>query len=96
MGIMNANRNSHSVMSGDLVTARVEDEVADVLRAMCAKGVRRTPIVDRQRQLRGIVLVDDLIAVIATELMQLARLNRREQSQELKKTEDPFQDEFAT
>jgi Mg/Co/Ni transporter MgtE len=58
--------------------------------------VRRAPIVDRQRQLRGIVLVDDLIAVIATELMQLARLIRREQSRELKKTEDPFQDEFAT
>jgi len=34
--------------------------------------------------------------VIATELMQLARLIRREQSQELKKTDDPFQDEFAT
>ena len=85
-----------SVMSGDLVTARVEDEVADVLRAMSTKGVRRAPIVDRQGQLRGIVSVDDLLAVIATEVMQLARLIRREQSQELKKTEDPFQDEFAT
>lgn len=85
-----------SVMSGDLVTAQAGDEVTDTLRAMSAKGVRRVPIVDQQGRLQGIVSVDDLVVVIATELMRLARLIHREQARELNKTTDPFQDEFAT
>ncbi len=85
-----------SVMSGDLVTARPEDDVTDTLRAMSAKGVRRAPLVDQQGRLQGIVSVDDLVVVVATELMRLARLIRHEQARELKKTADPFQDEFAT
>lgn len=85
-----------NVMSGDLVTARAEDDVTDTLCAMSAKGVRRAPIVDHQGRLQGIVSVDDLVVVIATELMRLARLIRHEQARELKKTADPFEDEFAT
>jgi len=55
-------------MSADLVTAREEDSIVDLLATMRRKGVRRVPVVDAKGVLLGLVALDDLLAVIAQEL----------------------------
>jgi len=55
-------------MTSDLVTAREEDSVVDLLGTMRRKGVRRVPVVDARGVLVGLVALDDLVAVIAQEL----------------------------
>jgi CBS domain-containing protein len=61
------------VMSGDLVTARVEDQVDDVAQRMRRHGVRRLPIVDANGALVGLVALDDLYVLLAGELSATAR-----------------------
>lgn len=70
------------VMSDDLVTAREEDGLLDLIRRMRAKGVRRVPVVDRAGALVGILAVDDLIELLAEQVTDLAKLIAREQTRE--------------
>ena len=48
------------VMSTDLVTAREDDSLIDLLRTMRRKGVRRIPVVGSQGELQGIATIDDV------------------------------------
>jgi CBS domain-containing protein len=70
------------VMSYQLLEVRERDDVADALRLMRSKGVRRLPVVNDQGVLAGILSVDDVMDVLAEELMDLATLIRREQLKE--------------
>lgn len=70
------------VMSDALVTAREDDELADTVKLMRAKGVRRVPVVDRAGALVGIIAVDDLLDLLAEQVADLARLVQREQVRE--------------
>lgn len=70
------------VMSDELVTAREQDGLLDVIKRMRAKGVRRVPVVDGAGALVGILAVDDLIEIFAEQVTDLARLIAREQSRE--------------
>lgn len=70
------------VMSYELVTAREEDGLLDLIKRMRAKGVRRVPVLDRAGALVGILSVDDLIEVLAEQVTDLARLIAREQDRE--------------
>ena len=56
------------VMSSDVVTARAEDSVNDVLSQMGRHGVRRIPVTTAQAILIGIVTLDDLLEIAAEEL----------------------------
>lgn len=56
------------VMVTDLVTAREEDSLIDVMRAMRRKGVRRIPVVGSQSELMGLVALDDVLDILAQEL----------------------------
>lgn len=56
------------VMTTDLVTARQEDSLIDVMRAMRRKGVRRLPVVGAQNELVGVVTLDDVLDILAEEL----------------------------
>lgn len=56
------------VMTTDLVTAREEDSLIDVMRAMRRKGVRRLPVVGAQNELVGVVTLDDVLDILAEEL----------------------------
>jgi CBS domain-containing protein len=56
------------VMSADLVTAREEDSILDVLGSMRRKGVRRVPVVDAKGLLVGVVTLNDVLEVVAQEL----------------------------
>jgi CBS domain-containing protein len=55
-------------MSRDLVTAREEDSILDVLAVMRRKGVRRVPVVDGNGALTGLVALDDVLGLVADEL----------------------------
>jgi CBS domain-containing protein len=56
------------VMTTDLVTAREDDSLIDLMRTMRRKGVRRVPVVAGQGELIGLVTLDDVLNILAEEL----------------------------
>jgi CBS domain-containing protein len=72
------------VMSEPLETADENDEIWQVLERMRNRGVRRLPVVDLRGELIGIVSADDLLELVAEEVVNLARIINREQRQEVK------------
>lgn len=70
------------IMSEELVTVPESKGVLETIEIMRFKGVRRTPVVDAEGRLVGIVTVDDLLEVLAEELTDIARIVSREQSHE--------------
>lgn len=56
------------VMVTDLVTAREEDSLIDLMRTMRRKGVRRIPVVGGQGELVGVVTLDDVLDILSQEL----------------------------
>jgi Mg/Co/Ni transporter MgtE len=51
---------------------------------MRMRGIRRLPVVGKQGELIGIVAVDDLLALLAEEMGELAKIITREQATEAK------------
>jgi CBS domain-containing protein len=70
------------VMGPALVTVRENDGVFETIREMRVRGVRRMPVVDRDGGLVGIVTLDDVLALLAEEIGELAKLISREQQRE--------------
>ncbi|MFO7605545.1 MAG: CBS domain-containing protein [Desulfurivibrionaceae bacterium] len=73
------------VMSSDLLTVSGEEAIADTVKLMRAKGVRRVPVVNKLGVLEGIISVDDLIELLAEEMHDLVDLIGRERNKEHKK-----------
>ena len=48
------------LMTDDIVSARIDDDVADVAERMSAAQVRRLPVIDEKQELCGIVSLGDL------------------------------------
>lgn len=76
-----------TLTAGDLASAEMvlvtEGEgVLDTVRYMRSKGVRRMPVVDKQGILVGIVTLDDLLELLAEEMVELARLTAAERRRE--------------
>lgn len=65
------------VMSQPLRVAGPEDPLERIVEQMAAQGIRRIPVV-RDRELVGMVALDDALARIADELHDLAQGMRRE------------------
>lgn len=59
------------VMSADLVVAREDDSLIDLVRSMRRKGVRRIPVVGAQNELIGIATLDDVLDILSEELSLL-------------------------
>ena len=59
------------VMTKDIVYVEEETNILDILSTMSEYSIRRMPVT-KDGRLTGIVSVDDLIVVIATELIDLA------------------------
>jgi CBS domain-containing protein len=59
-------------MAINVVTAREQDSVIDVVELMRRKGVRRIPVTGPQGVLVGLVALDDLLQVLAAEMQALA------------------------
>ncbi len=74
--------NVGEVMSGELLTVREEDGIADALRLMREKGVRRLPVVTHSGALAGIVTIDDMLELMAEQLGAFADTIDRERLRE--------------
>jgi CBS domain-containing protein len=73
---------TEDIMSSQLATVREEDTVEQTMEMMRFKGVRRLPVVDRDGGLAGIVTIDDLLELVAENLVELTRIVSREQAEE--------------
>ena len=70
------------VMSYDLLTVSEEEAIADTIKLMRDKGVRRVPVVNKQGSLEGIITVDDLIDLLAEQMRDIVGLISCEQKNE--------------
>jgi CBS domain-containing protein len=70
------------VMSTDLVTAREDDSLLDLVRCMRRKGVRRIPVVGAQGELVGLAALDDVLDILVQELGLLVSAIDREGQRE--------------
>ncbi len=62
------------VMSFDLITVRENDSVWDTMQLMRSKGIRRIPVVNEQGGLEGILTSDDMLELLADELIMIANI----------------------
>lgn len=76
--------NIGDVMSDELVTVHEETELMDAIKLLRGKGVRRAPVVDEEEDLIGILTVDDILALVAEQLVDITGLITRERSKESK------------
>jgi CBS domain-containing protein len=70
------------IMVTELATVKENASLSETIEYMRAKGVRRVPVVDRGGGLVGILTLDDLLELLAEELLALAKLVRHEQKKE--------------
>lgn len=70
------------VMSSDPVVSRESDSLSDTLKRMRVRGVRRVPVVDIEDKIIGVLSIDDVISLLASELEDIDSLILREQEHE--------------
>jgi len=70
------------IMAPELVTVRESDSVNQAIEVMRFRGVRRLPVVGEAGELVGIIAVDDLLGVLAEELVDISKIPDREQGRE--------------
>lgn len=70
------------IMSDDLMTSSVDDDVYETIERMRFRGIRRSPVVNAAGGLAGIVSVDDLLEFLAEEMGELSRISSHQQAQE--------------
>jgi CBS domain-containing protein len=70
------------IMGGELVTAREQDNMLDVLQLMRRRGIRRVPVVTASGSLAGIVTIDDLLEIVAEELDDVVKAIASERQRE--------------
>jgi len=67
----------------ELITVKENTGVFEAIQYMRAKGVRRLPVVADNGGLVGILTLDDLLELLAEELLALANLVKHEQQKEV-------------
>ncbi len=72
------------IMSGEVVTARPDASVSDVLHLMRQRGVRRIPVTTDDGVLIGIVTLDDLLEILAEELQGFVQAITSAQQREVR------------
>ena len=63
-----------TLMRGEVVTARVDEDVAPVVSRMRWANVRRVPVVDGDGSLFGVLSLDDVLPVLSRQLVDIAML----------------------
>jgi len=76
----------NDVMSFDLMTVNESVDLMTAIKTMRNKGVRRAPVVNDNGALVGILSVDDVLDLLAEQMMDLAKLISKEQYREQAKT----------
>jgi len=71
------------IMTRALVTCAEDDALRDVLEIMRTRGVRRVPVVDARRALRGIVAIDDILLALSSGLVDVSKVLLRGPNVEL-------------
>lgn len=69
-----------SVMTRDILTAHVREDVADVIAGMTRKGVRRVPVVNDDGSLEGILTYDDIVQWLSDQMTSIATVARAARS----------------
>jgi CBS domain-containing protein len=75
--------NVGDLMRPELVTAQQNQGVYETIQQMRFKGVRRLPVIGEEDELIGIIAIDDLVALLAEEMSELAKVITREQAIEV-------------
>jgi CBS domain-containing protein len=71
---------AEDIMTRDPLVVAEGDAIDDAIQRMRARGVRRAPVVTAHGALAGMVSTDDLVAEIARELGNLARILERQRA----------------
>jgi CBS domain-containing protein len=72
------------IMVPEIVTVKETDDMLIAIEYMRAKGVRRLPVVNDKGGLVGILTMDDLLDVMAEDLLAFAKLVKHEQENGVK------------
>ncbi len=72
------------IMGPQLVSAQEQEGVFETIRLMRTKGIRRVPVVNQEGGLVGIISADDILDLLAEEMVELAKVAPREQEREAK------------
>ncbi len=70
------------VMSFKLITSNEKDDLMITIKRMRMNGIRRMPIVNQEGGLAGILSIDDILDVIAEQLMDVDQIIVNEQDRE--------------
>lgn len=73
------------IMSAELVCARHDASLWDAMKLMRMHGIRRLPILNEKESLAGIITVDDIMMILASEFTELVRVIGKEQTNEVRK-----------
>jgi CBS domain-containing protein len=71
--------------SRKIITVREDLGVFEAIQEMRRHGVRRMPVLDQEGTLAGIISIDDLFALLAEEMAELAKLISKEQVEETRR-----------
>jgi len=66
------------IMSDDLLMLKEHYGILESLDMMCAKSVRRAPVINDSGTLTGVISTDDLILLIANEIESYAKIVRKQ------------------
>jgi CBS domain-containing protein len=70
------------IMSSEPLAAREDESLSDTLKRMCARGIRRIPVVNERGGLLGILSIDDLMEQVCEELTDITKLIAWQQKRE--------------
>jgi len=72
------------IMAPEVFTIKENTDTPEAIQFMRRKTIRRTPIVDEDGELVGIIALDDVMELLSTELLDVAKLIRYEHKKEIR------------
>lgn len=70
------------VMSDEVLSIDEDEDILEALEMMSRAGVRRLPVTNEDRDLCGIISVDDIIGTLAESLLEVSTLAHRQRHRE--------------
>jgi CBS domain-containing protein len=70
------------VMSGDLLRLNPDEGIMEALQLMKGRGVRRAPVINENGGLIGILALDDILELIAEQLLDVVTLQNHAHQKE--------------